>query len=89
MSKCDTCSNKPFGYLCDGCKYDPDATDKYVPMSKGDMIRSMSDEEMAASKNMPCPYIQDEYDECKFGWHTQTQTCEECKLEWLQSPVTK
>ena len=25
----------------------------------------------------------DVYDECKFGWRERTQTCEECKLEYL------
>ena len=50
--------------------------------TNADRIRSMSDEELA--KKIPCPYIKDEYDECKFGWHERTQTCEECALEWLR-----
>jgi hypothetical protein len=45
----------------------------------------MHPEELA--KHIPCPYMRDEYGECKFGWHTRTQTCEECITEWLNSPA--
>ena len=57
----------------------------YVPVvSNADRIRAMSDEELAASNYIPCPYDDDGYGECKYGWHKQEQTCEECKLEWLK-----
>lgn len=52
-------------------------------MTNGDYIRSMSDEQLAESAFVPCPY-DDGCGECKFGWHFQNQTCEECKLEWLK-----
>lgn len=55
------------------------------PKTNADCIRGMSDEELA--EKMGCPYMEDIYDECKFGWHTPTQTCFECKLEWLRQPV--
>ena len=50
-------------------------------MNNGDRIRQMTNEELVAV--IPCPYIKDVYDECKFGWRERTQTCEECKLEYL------
>ena len=35
-----------------------------------------------------CPYMRgQEYGECKFGWHEREQTCEECIVEWLNSPA--
>lgn len=59
-----------------------------TPMTNADRIRAMSDEEIAASEFLlPCPYIKDMYDECKFGWHDREQSCEECKLEWLKRPA--
>jgi hypothetical protein len=47
MGKCDTCGKKKYGYLCDGCIHDPDAMDKYEPMTNADRIRAMSDEELS------------------------------------------
>lgn len=58
---------------------------KPISQTNADRIRAMSDEELA--EKMHCPYIEDVYGECKFGWHTPTQTCFECKLEWLKQPV--
>lgn len=53
-------------------------------MTNADRIRSMSDEELAASVYIPCPYDDGGWGECKYGWHDREQTCEECKLEWLR-----
>ena len=53
--------------------------------TRGDAIRSMSDEELA--EVIPCPYMKDDYDECRFGWHEPEMTCEQCKLQWLKSEV--
>ena len=53
-------------------------------LSNGDRIRSMTDEELA--KEIPCPYMRDMFEECKFGWHEKKQTCEECVLEWIKQP---
>ncbi len=55
--------------------------------TNADRIRAMSDEELAASNYIPCPYDDDGYGECKYGWHKREQTCEECKLEWLKHPA--
>lgn len=54
------------------------------PMTNANRIRNMTDEELANSVYIPCPYNDGVYGECKFGWHEQKQTCEECKLEWLR-----
>lgn len=35
-------------------------------------------------EHISCPFIE-EYGECKFGWHTPEQSCEECLLEWLNN----
>ena len=51
-----------------------------------DRITNMSIRELAQSGYIPCPYMEDDYDECKFGWHERTQTCEECIEEWLKMP---
>jgi hypothetical protein len=58
-------------------------------MTNADRIRSMTDEELAESKYIPCPYDDGYYGECKYGWHEPEQTCEECKLEWLRMPSNK
>lgn len=49
-------------------------------MTNYDVFMSMSPEKLA--KHIPCPY-----GECKFGWHKPIQTCEECIIEWLNSPA--
>lgn len=82
---------------CVGCKYERDsvdskyclgckqnAIDKYVPMTNADIIRSMTDEELArffdcglgdVSINFHC-------EECD-----NHLNCDVCYLEWLQSEV--
>ena len=59
-------------------------------MTNKEKIQSMSTEELAVwihEVACICPYKKDVYDECKFGWHIQEQTCEECIYEWLESKV--
>lgn len=56
-------------------------------MKRSDRIRAMTDKELAESPFIPCPYNDDGYGECKYGWHDREQTCEECKLEWLEEDV--
>lgn len=55
----------------------------YEPKTNYEIFMSMGVEEFA--KYIPCPYMKDAYDECKFGWHERDQTCEECVIEWLNS----
>lgn len=87
---CDTCKHDEFSErYCDGCHYgNPpskwEPADFYKPDTNGERIRNMTDKELAASNYIPCPYDNDGYGECKFGWHEREQTCEECKLEWLK-----
>lgn len=88
---CHTCKHELFDKCCNDCLYgDPpsnwEAASYYVPDTNAEKIRSMSDEQLAASYYIPCPYDDGGYGECKFGWHKREQTCEECKLEWLRMP---
>ena len=78
------CNNhgKNISFLGEGWQCD------YIPVpTNADRIRAMSDEELAASVYIPCPYDDGGYGECKYGWHKREQSCEECKLEWLQQPA--
>lgn len=85
MGKCDTCGKKKYGYLCDGCIHDPDAMDKYEPMTNADRIRAMSDEELAK-------FLEEA------SWICANQVCRKCPLstgtencksveEWLKQPA--
>lgn len=38
------------------------------------------------AEKLNCPYCEDVYEECIFGWHEKSITCEECKKEWLLKP---
>lgn len=60
---------------------------KIKSQTNADHIRSMSDEELATSDLLSCPYRKYLHDECKFGWCMREQTCEECILEWLKQPA--
>ena len=77
--------NYSCSHTCDHCN---GAGEIEIPMTNADRIRAMSDEELAASPLIiPCFYDDDGYGECKFGWHNRTQSCEECRLEWLKQPA--
>ena len=52
------------------------------PMTNSEAIRAMSDQAWVESGPFPCPYDLDGQG-CKFAEEERTQTCEECKLEWL------
>lgn len=94
---CKECAYAPKSNECHTCKvscFDGEPMGlpsnfkrKSQPMTNADRIRGMTDEELAASDYIPCPYDNDDYGECKYGWHDREQTCEECKLEWLKQPV--
>ena len=79
----DCCNSGAAQYMCK-CKK---PCDNIVPITNADYIRSLSDEELAASIFIPCPHDTDGYGECKYGWHKREQSCEECRLEWLQQPA--
>lgn len=56
-------------------------------MTNFERIKNMTVEEMA--KVIPCPYIKEAYDECKYGWHEKEETCEDCIKHWLESEVSE
>lgn len=85
MVECRTCGNLNCAGYSGGALNCANYVQK-KSQTNADRIRAMSDEELA--KKIPCPYIKDEYDECKFGWHERTQTCEECALEWLRKTAS-
>ena len=85
MGKCDTCEKKKYGYLCEGCIHDPDAMDKYEPMTNADRIRAMSDEELAElliqyDSELGCYYS-------NIGRHYDYESAKEVEIEWLKQPV--
>lgn len=52
------------------------------PMTNGDRIRAMTDEELADSEF--CKAICEDIPRCLFGG---VDTCRECRIKWLGSPV--
>lgn len=55
------------------------------PMTHGDQIRAMSDEElslMLREKHIPCDYRTN--DECRLSY---CGCCEVCTMDWLQQPA--
>lgn len=93
MGKCDTCGKKKYGYLCDGCIHDPDATDKYEPMTNADRIRAMSDEELAKHLHdigWDCHLCAEHRrldNEPLLRGEKCDEKCVEHCLEWLKQPV--
>ena len=88
-----------YGKKCKSCKHNVNDRESeyncscmcekhemYEPKSNYDIFMSMGVEEFA--RYIECPYTRgDPYGECKFGWHERTQTCLECIIEWLNSPM--
>lgn len=79
---------------CSTCKYDGKSADeapcveckhrymdKYAPLTNGDRIRQMSDEELAVE--LMCPYGS-EGPVCGVNG----KTCKECTLQWLREVAT-
>ena len=81
------CKNHVYCIACSYYKINNFTTKEHK--TNADRIRSMTDEELAYSNYIPCPYNDDSCGECKFGWHERKQTCEECKLEWLRTTIKK
>lgn len=84
MGKCDTCRNQ--GNFCDECKHDDryhPKKDYYEPLTNGDRIRAMTDEELAEFLSFgtrSCSGV--DADEC-----SRTDDCTECRLAWLKKPA--
>ena len=96
MGKCDTCGKKKYGYLCEGCIHDPDAMDKYEPMTNADRIRAMSDEELMETlypltdieKTAPfCKGLQECVGMLANDEDIPDEKCKACLLKWLQQPA--
>ena len=66
------CENGTWSVLCDYCN---GRGVLRVPMTNADLIRDMSDDELADV--IDCPY----------GSICFDRDCHECSLEWLQRPV--
>lgn len=82
--KCDTCRNR--GDFCDMCKNDDryhPKKDYYEPLTNGDRIRAMTDEELAeflSFGTLTCSGV--DADAC-----SRTDDCTECRLAWLKKPA--
>lgn len=105
MAKCKNCKNLDHilnrgvsvGRWCVEKSDSPDIErerncDKYVPMTQGDKIRSMSDEELAEfflkvniAYAEPC--MTGESDCVWEDYPTHDKGCKDCFLEWLKSEV--
>ena len=84
--KCATCkqSCKADGWVvCANCIHDSSRKDRYEPLTNGDKIRGMTDEELAEElADYLCSKIQDiglceKYEKCGQG----------CFMDYLRSPV--
>lgn len=81
--KCATCkrSSKADGYVvCANCIHNNSRKDRYEPLTNGDRIRNMTDDEMAKIINRGCP---PGGTECSGS----NGRCGLCWLDWLRSPV--
>lgn len=91
MRKCSDCAYRTMcaanagagGYLFDpeheGEKYCPMFCASKKPMTNGDRIRAMTDEQLTAV--IACPY------DCDSDMCPSNGTCFDCCLNWLQQPV--
>lgn len=85
MSECESCKNKKnlpcpntcvYMGTCDG--WEP------KPTTNGDLLRAMSDEELANAKII-CPYTAENMDMCeKWIVSGDTRDCAACALDWLK-----
>lgn len=73
-------NNTPEGVMvCDECVYDRSRKDRFRPMTNGDKIRAMTDEELA---EMLADFV------VRQGCSPDdSDTCTNCWLKWLRSPV--
>lgn len=96
VDKCKNCrhNGSENGWtVCDRCVNEPGLTDRYSPLTKGDKIRSMTDEALARvltdmisgggdfyCKNLP---------ECDAALEEDRdipeENCERCMVDWLRS----
>ena len=76
--KCDTCRNQNSWWICDICAL---LHDNFEPLTNGDRIRAMTDEELAEFLGtFTCSGV--DADDC-----SRTDDCAECRLAWLKKPA--
>lgn len=82
LEKCATCkqSCKADGWVvCANCIHNHNRKDRYEPLTNGDKIRAMTDEELVDVIG------------CQFGLDADIcfpqKSCAVCMLKWLRSPV--
>lgn len=81
--KCDTCRHLDDFWVCDTCIHDECLKDNFEPLTNGDRIRRMTDEELAkflSFRAFVC--TGDDADDC-----SRTGDCTECRLAWLKKPA--
>ena len=81
--KCDTCRNRNSWWICDTCAHGEILQDNFEPLTNGDRIRAMTDEELAeflSFRAFVC--TGDDADDC-----SRTDDCTECRLAWLKKPA--
>ena len=86
MEHCKTCGNYfqgCFTPICKDCRYYPERQQN--PMTNGDKIRAMTDEELAYNFEYStiCGRIQNSNPE----WCGTTGECRNCVLRWLKQPA--
>lgn len=84
--KCDTCRHQDDFWVCDTCIHDRSLKDNYEPLTNGDRIRAMTDEELAEFL-LPlgtyfCSLVLVDADDC-----SRADNCDECRLAWLKKPA--
>lgn len=84
MGKCDTCRHQDDFWVCDTCIHDRSLKDSFEPLTNGDRIRAMTDEELAEFllplRTSFCSWV--DADDC-----SRTDDCTECRLAWLKKPA--
>lgn len=83
--KCATCkrSSKADGWVaCANCIHNNSRKDRYEPLTNGDRIRNMTDEELAQLLNTGTFICEGLKDICEY-----MPGCEVCMLAWLRSPA--
>lgn len=58
-------------------------------MTNGEYIRTASDTYLAKVIGCPEKYKSGDemWYECKYGWHTPEETCEQCTIKWLNEQI--
>ena len=94
---CHNCTGKMYpdgdGWKCSACGIRRDASGRHyfpekthTPMTNGDRIRAMTDEELIDTFSLEdkCPP-----DYCGSAFCNESDTCRDCWIRWLQKPTTE